>query len=708
MKKRRIFNFNGSNTSEGMAISIIEQIRKGNHSLREDFISQYKPFVLRVTSIAMGELIISQDRLEFNIALAAFNEAIDTFNLKKHSGFFSFAEETIKKHIAEYIKQDSRKDEINLSNEKDSSLNEVVKDFSRVSNQKSDVKNFTRITDKKSSRSALIKNFSRITSVAASFAIVFIATQFWDMGKKTSGEFAYVDVDVNPSVEFVVNSDSLVTKTIFINEDAKKLFNGKEVKNISLSTAISDFIQKAKDGGYLSSESDQNTVLISGALNDDNDTYDKDKDSQEKKLDTMIDSLKKDVEEINNGDVQEKSVEISPDERKKALENKLSMGKYYLHLQLQEKGIDMSIDEIRNSNVSDILKKLETDDSLQSEVVATPTPVNSAEATSEPTVTPITELSIEGIAAYKESAVIVSVYNKDKKIESQGSGFCIAPGMFVTNHHVIEEGRSIKITTDDGTVLDVEGIVKDDAVRDLAVLKTVKNSGTKALKLGTNSSLKIGDKVVTIGSPEGLRNTVATGIISGFRKEGNIDVIQTTVPIAHGSSGSPLFDMYGNVVGINSYGITDYQLNFAIPADDLKPWQEELSNIPFEDVRVIRKLVTGDTNIDLKIVIYDILSALENEDIKTYFNSMTKDLYSKKTDDNLQILFKNYDLIYNLEDIKVLSRNNKKAVLQYVYTINKIKGEEFHDCRIEGKSTLTKVDGQWKISESSETVKYLK
>jgi len=90
-------------------ISTLRQIKEGNHQLREEFISEYKPFILKVTSNATGKYIDTRNSDEFSIALSAFNEAIDKFDIEKGYNFFLFSEQVIRRRLIDYSR--SNKDD---------------------------------------------------------------------------------------------------------------------------------------------------------------------------------------------------------------------------------------------------------------------------------------------------------------------------------------------------------------------------------------------------------------------------------------------------------------------------------------------------------------------------------------------------------------------------------------------------------------------
>ncbi|MEO7053441.1 MAG: DegQ family serine endoprotease [Rhizomicrobium sp.] len=164
---------------------------------------------------------------------------------------------------------------------------------------------------------------------------------------------------------------------------------------------------------------------------------------------------------------------------------------------------------------------------------------------------------------------------KPRHVTSLGSGFIIDPaGFIVTNNHVIENSDQITITLYDGTSLPAK-IVGRDTKTDLALLKVVPKKPLPATHFGDSDKARIGDWVMAIGDPFGLGSTVTAGIVSARNRDINAgpydDFIQTDAPINRGNSGGPLFDMDGNVIGINSAIFSpsggSVGIGFAIPAN---------------------------------------------------------------------------------------------------------------------------------------------
>lgn len=144
----------------------------------------------------------------------------------------------------------------------------------------------------------------------------------------------------------------------------------------------------------------------------------------------------------------------------------------------------------------------------------------------------------------------------------QGSGFFISSGKVVTNYHVIEGASSIKVELNDGSAYDVEYILGYSKELDIAILSIPIE--TEYLPLN-KYTFNVGEAIYAIGSPLGLTDTFTNGIISNVsRYDNNVDYIQINAAIAHGNSGGPLINAYGEVIGINSMGVEGEDLNFAI------------------------------------------------------------------------------------------------------------------------------------------------
>ncbi|MCF8061627.1 MAG: Do family serine endopeptidase [Deltaproteobacteria bacterium] len=164
---------------------------------------------------------------------------------------------------------------------------------------------------------------------------------------------------------------------------------------------------------------------------------------------------------------------------------------------------------------------------------------------------------------------------RERRVQGAGSGVIISrDGYILTNNHVVEEAREVLVTLDDGRELEAE-IVGLDPKTDLAVLKIEGGETLPGAAMGDSDGLRVGDYVMAIGNPFGLSHTVTSGIVSAKERvigAGPYDAfIQTDASINPGNSGGPLFNMQGEVVGINTAIIARGQgIGFAIPVNTAK------------------------------------------------------------------------------------------------------------------------------------------
>lgn len=176
--------------------------------------------------------------------------------------------------------------------------------------------------------------------------------------------------------------------------------------------------------------------------------------------------------------------------------------------------------------------------------------------------------------------------NGPRTRNSLGSGFVIDPdGIIVTNNHVIADADEVIVNFSDGAQLTAE-VIGRDTKTDLAVLRVQPESPLTAVKFGNSDTSRIGDWVLAIGNPFGFGRTVTLGIISAIGRDINSgpydNFIQTDASINKGNSGGPLFNMDGDVIGINTAIISpsggSIGLGFAIPTNLAKKVIDDLVN----------------------------------------------------------------------------------------------------------------------------------
>ena len=171
-----------------------------------------------------------------------------------------------------------------------------------------------------------------------------------------------------------------------------------------------------------------------------------------------------------------------------------------------------------------------------------------------------------------DAVVLVVVSDASGKEVGQGSGFIISPdGKIVTNYHVIERAHSAIVKLGNGAFFPVAGVLGTSEDDDLALIK-VSGRNLPTLPLGDSESLSIGDRVIAIGSPLGLQNTVTDGIVSAVRDDNTgRKWIQTTAPASPGNSGGPLLNLAGEAMGVITFKYKEGEnLNFAAPINTVK------------------------------------------------------------------------------------------------------------------------------------------
>ncbi len=163
------------------------------------------------------------------------------------------------------------------------------------------------------------------------------------------------------------------------------------------------------------------------------------------------------------------------------------------------------------------------------------------------------------------SVVMIRAWTNSGSGGSTGSGVAISNSRILTNYHVVEGATNIRVKH--GHFEDRATIEWKDRMGDMSILRTKTQRLKPVAKCRTYDNIKIGEKVYSLGSPSGLENTFAEGLLSGKRTNNGRKYLQTSAPISPGSSGGGLFDAEGRLIGITSFGEPGTTLGFAIPID---------------------------------------------------------------------------------------------------------------------------------------------
>ena len=208
---------------------------------------------------------------------------------------------------------------------------------------------------------------------------------------------------------------------------------------------------------------------------------------------------------------------------------------------------------------------------------ASPAPAANASASAQPgTHAPANAASAAGaegslpelVRRVKPAVVAVVTYDAKGNTLLSGSGFFVRPGQVITNLHVIEGAHRAEVKTLDGKgrIYPVDGVLSTDEEGDLALLGvTVPAERAHAVEV-TTALPEEGERVFVIGNPLRLEGSISDGIVSAVREVPNLGrIIQITAPVSHGNSGSPLFNMKGQVVGVVTIKVTNGQnINLAM------------------------------------------------------------------------------------------------------------------------------------------------
>lgn len=168
----------------------------------------------------------------------------------------------------------------------------------------------------------------------------------------------------------------------------------------------------------------------------------------------------------------------------------------------------------------------------------------------------------------KNSVVTIRSIDKNNEIIGEGAGFVINEnGVIVTNYHVLASAYSAEIKLANGVKHNVTSLLLEDKKKDICVIK-IDSKQLPVLPLSDSKQIRVGEEIITIGNPRGYEMTVSSGIVSAIRED--TDGIQITAPVSRGSSGGPLINKKGSVIGIvTSQDIFGQNINFAIPINHL-------------------------------------------------------------------------------------------------------------------------------------------
>ena len=267
------------------------------------------------------------------------------------------------------------------------------------------------------------------------------------------------------------------------------------------------------------------------------------------------------------------------------------------------------------------------------------------------------------------------IYTANDEGKFQGTGFFISSsGLGISNYHVFE-GTTIgkeRIKTYAGNEYKIEEVLYKSSKYDFILFQVNSSKKLKYLNIA-NKSLDVGDEVFAIGNPQGLEHTLSKGIVSGYRD--NYNLLQTTAEITHGSSGGPLFNMKGEVIGITTSGAGEANLNFAINIQKIKQYFPKLvsenqeSNVDKKEV-LVKRVIDGDT---FEIESGEKVRLIGIDTPETKHPRKGVEPFGKEASQMTKSLVENRNVLLEFD---VDQRDRYGRLLCYVYYDNKFLNEE--------------------------------
>lgn len=262
-----------------------------------------------------------------------------------------------------------------------------------------------------------------------------------------------------------------------------------------------------------------------------------------------------------------------------------------------------------------------------------------------------------------DSVVLLECYDKSGELYCTGSAFAaFEDRVFITNYHVIEqEVYRIVAKTEDGLMFEISTVLATDPERDIAILQTEANPRIPLLSIGDSDSLKRGEKVIAIGSPLGLLNTVSMGIFGGYNDTGVMKEILFSASISSGSSGGALFNDSGEVIGVTYASYTEGQnLNVAVPI----AYAEELYQQNGDAMSVAQFYESFDHFHYREMLVKDVMSektTLQEDHAKIY--GFIADIRYDETLGNAELILVNDS--YKAKESQRLVRERARAYAKY-------------------------------------------
>ncbi|MCX7748903.1 MAG: hypothetical protein N2645_18740 [Clostridia bacterium] len=194
----------------------------------------------------------------------------------------------------------------------------------------------------------------KVISGVASLAAIFIFMLSYALSIWGSETYAYIHVDINPSMEFVVDNQNKVIETRAINAEGQIILKHLGLNNLPVVDAVSQSVVKAAELGYLKEHS-ENVILVSAAVNEKSSGYKKNKNTAKEELFNLLCVIKENIKQRENDKVQVKVLLIEQQKKDAAQKSEISMGRYAIYKKAEDKGYAISLERARKESIKDIL-----------------------------------------------------------------------------------------------------------------------------------------------------------------------------------------------------------------------------------------------------------------------------------------------------------------------------------------------------------------
>ena len=226
------------------------------------------------------------------------------------------------------------------------------------------------------------KWINKYTAIASAAAAVFIAVFLLIGSFNTNNIHCFVNIDINPSFEFTLDSGYRIIEAKAINNDAKIILDNIEINKKHMKDVFLDLIKKSIDFEFIDPRT-QDIILVSTALNEEGFSMKRNKD--EEKVLELIDSMNDVADEFGEEfNISVKTLKVTSKEREKALDNNISMGKYSLYLKVKETKKDINLEDVEKMDISELIEILNNEDEEEKDLIETSEPVRTPEQITTP------------------------------------------------------------------------------------------------------------------------------------------------------------------------------------------------------------------------------------------------------------------------------------------------------------------------------------